>query len=128
MKLEERQAIAFVHRDKQHTHIHLYVNRIGFDGKAYNDSYIGKRSQQAAHQVAKEMGLTTVREVQQEKIAELKHIRQQIRNLHIKTIQEHRPQSFDQYILQMRKRGVKVIPIINKQNKLQGFRFEYQGI
>lgn len=127
MKLEERQTIAFVHRDKQHTHIHLYVNRIGFDGKAYNDSYIGKRSQQAAHQVAKEMGLTTVGEVQQEKIAELKRIRQQIRNLHIKTIQEHRPQNFDQYILQMRKRGVKVIPSINKQNKLQGFRFEFKG-
>ena len=67
MKLEERQAIAFVHRNKEHTHIHLYVNRIGFDGRAYNDSYIGKRSQNAAEQVAKEMGLTTVREVQKEK-------------------------------------------------------------
>ena len=33
MKLQERQAIAFVHRDKSHLHIHLYVNRIGFDGK-----------------------------------------------------------------------------------------------
>jgi hypothetical protein len=44
MKLQERQAIAFVHQDKSHRHIHLYVNRIGFDGKAYKDSYIGKRS------------------------------------------------------------------------------------
>ena len=127
MKLEERQAIAFVHRDKQHTHIHLYVNRIGFDGKAHNDSYIGKRSQQAAQQVAKEMGLTTVRKIQQEKIEELKHIRQQIRNLHIRTMQEHRPQNFDQYIHLMKKRGIKVIPSINNQNKLQGFRFEYKG-
>ena len=57
MQLKERQAIAFVHRDKAHTHVHLYVNRIGFDGKAYNDSFIGKRSQLAAENVAKEMGL-----------------------------------------------------------------------
>lgn len=35
MALKERHAIAFVHTDKEHTHIHLYVNRIGFDGKAY---------------------------------------------------------------------------------------------
>ena len=68
MKLKERQAIAFVHRDKEHTHVHLYVNRIGFDGKAYNDSFIGKQSQLAAERVAKQMGLTTVREVQQEKL------------------------------------------------------------
>ena len=127
MKLEERQAIAFVHRDKQHTHVHLYVNRIGFDGKAYNDSFIGKRSQQASEQVAKEMGLTTVREVQQEKIAELKHNRQQIRDIHKRVMQEHRPKNFDQYIHQMKNRGVKVIPSINRQNKLQGFRFEYKG-
>ena len=64
MGLKERQAIAFVHRDKEHTHIHLYANRIGFDGKAYKDSFIGKRSQQRAHEVAREMGLTTARDVQ----------------------------------------------------------------
>ncbi|MCG2462894.1 relaxase/mobilization nuclease domain-containing protein [Flavobacteriaceae bacterium F89] len=63
MNLGNHQAIAFVHRDKAHTHVHAYVNRIGFDGKAYNDSFIGKRSQLAAENVAKEMGLTTVREV-----------------------------------------------------------------
>ena len=79
MKLQERQAIAFVHRDKEHTHVHLYVNRIGFDGRAYNDSFIGKQSQVAAERVAKQMGLTTVREVQQEKLNEIKKVRQQIK-------------------------------------------------
>ncbi|WP_423998895.1 relaxase/mobilization nuclease domain-containing protein [Maribacter sp. IgM3_T14_3] len=74
MKLQERQAIAFVHRDKEHIHIHLYVNRIGFDGKAYKDNYVGKRSQQAAEKVAQQMGLTTVREVQQGKLTEVKNI------------------------------------------------------
>ncbi|WP_238474644.1 relaxase/mobilization nuclease domain-containing protein [Maribacter algarum] len=66
MKLEEHQGIGFVHRDKQHTHVHVYVNRINFDGTAYKDNFIGKRSQYAAERVAKEMGLTTAREVQQE--------------------------------------------------------------
>ena len=28
MKLGERQAIGFIHKDKKHIHIHLYVNRI----------------------------------------------------------------------------------------------------
>ena len=127
MKLERRQAIAFVHRDKQHTHVHLYVNRIGFDGKAYKDSFIGKRSQHAAERVAKEMGLTTVKEVQQEKLNELKSIRAEIKQNHEKVITEMKPKDFDLYIQYMQQSEVKVIPSINRQNQLQGFRFEYKG-
>jgi len=127
LKLQERQAIAFVHRDKQHTHVHLYVNRIGFDGKAYNDSFIGKQSQYAAERVAKQMGLTTVREVQQEKLHEIKNVRQQIKEIHEKVMDRHRPKGFDHYIGHMKENGVKVIPSINKAGKLQGFRFEYKG-
>ncbi|MAO15559.1 MAG: mobilization protein [Muricauda sp.] len=127
MKLQERQAIAFVHKDKHHRHIHVYVNRIGFDGKAYKDSYIGKRSQQAAEKVAQQMGLTTVREVQQEKLNEVKNIRQEIKQVHEKVIVEMKPKDFDQYIKYMKQNDVKVIPSINKSNQLRGFRFEHKG-
>ncbi|WP_240042725.1 relaxase/mobilization nuclease domain-containing protein [Maribacter aurantiacus] len=127
MKLKERQAIAFVHQDKSHRHIHLYVNRIGFDGKAYKDNYIGKRSQQAAEKVAQQMGLTTVREVQQEKLNEVKNVRQEIKQIHEKVITEMKPKDFDQYIRYMKQNDVKVVPSISKSNQLRGFRFEYKG-
>ncbi len=127
MKLNERQAIAFVHRDKQHIHVHLYVNRIGFDGKAYKDNFIGKRSRHAAKRVAKEMGLTTVREVQQEKLNEFKTIRDVIKQINEKVMVEMKPKDFDQYIKYMKQNEVEVIPSINRQNQLQGFRFEYKG-
>ncbi len=127
MKLQERQAIAFVHRDKSHLHIHLYVNRIGFDGKAYKDNFIGKRSQQAAEKVAQQMGLTTVREVQQERLNEIQSIRQEIKQVNEKVLTEMKPKDFDQYIKYMKQRNVEVIPSINKSKRLQGFRFEYKG-
>jgi len=72
INLQNNQSIGFVHRDKKHTHVHIYTNRIGFDGKTYNDSFIGKRSQLAANEVAKHLGLKRVQEVQQEKLQELK--------------------------------------------------------
>lgn len=128
MQLKERQAIALVHRDKAHTHVHLYVNRIGFDGKAYNDSFIGKRSQLAAENVAKEMGLTTVKEVQQEKEIESIQVRLEIKNIHQRVMEKQTPKTLDDYIKAMTVEKVKVIPCINKANKLQGFRFEYQGV
>ncbi|WP_350291667.1 relaxase/mobilization nuclease domain-containing protein [uncultured Croceitalea sp.] len=127
MKLQERQAIAFVHRDKSHLHIHLYVNRIGFDGKAYKDNFIGKRSQQAAEKVAQQMGLTTVREVQQERLNEIQSIRQEIKQVNEKVLTEMKPKDFDQYIKYMKQRNVEVIPSINKSKRLQGFRLEYKG-
>ncbi len=126
MKLQERQAIAFVHQDKSHLHIHLYVNRIGFDGKAYKDNYVGKRSQLAAEQVANQMGLTTVREVQQQKLNQVKDVRTEIKQIHEKIITEMKPKDFDQYIKYMKQNDVKVIPSINKSNQLRGFRFEYK--
>lgn len=126
MELKEHQAIAFVHRDKLHTHIHLYVNRIGFDGKAYKDNFIGKRSQQKAYEVAKEMGLTNARDIQNERLNKIKRIRQEIRQIHETVMKKERPRDFDQYIKYMKQRNVKVIPIINRSDKLQGFRFEYK--
>ncbi len=127
MKLGERQAIAFVHQDKGHKHIHLYVNRIDFRGAAYNDSFIGKRSQLAAEKVAEKIGLTTVKQVQFEKEFNLREIRSEIKRRHDLTMKQFKPKSIDAYIKDMQINGVKVIPTINNQNKLQGFRFEFDG-
>ncbi|TLP71187.1 relaxase/mobilization nuclease domain-containing protein [Maribacter sp. ACAM166] len=127
MQLKERQVIAFVHRDKAHTHVHLYVNRIGFDGKAYNDSFIGKRSQLAAERVAKEMGITTVNEVQMEKQLQSVVIRNEIRRIHERTLSNEKLKTLDAYIKAMKAQKVAVVPSINKANRLQGFRFDYKG-
>jgi hypothetical protein len=127
MNLQNNQSIGFVHRDKEHTHVHIYTNRIGFDGKAYNDSFIGKRSQLAADNVAKELGLTRVREVQQEKLQESNPQRLAIKQINDRVL-ESRPKSLDEYINKMKENQVTVIPSINKSNQLQGFRFEYKGL
>lgn len=125
MQLKDRQAIAFVHQDKAHKHIHLYVNRIDFKGQAYNDSFIGKRSQQAAEKVAESLRLTTVKQVQWEKENNLSAIRSEIKRRHDLTMKQFKPRTFQDYIKAMETNGVKVIPSINKANKLQGFRFEF---
>ena len=127
MQLQNRQSIAFVHRDKAHTHVHIYVNRIGFDGKAYNDSYIGKRSQQAADQVAKEMGLQRARDIQYQRLEAKKQLRQEIKQHHETIMGNQKPKELDQYIKHMKEKGVEVIPVINRQEQLQGLRYQYKG-
>jgi|25_taG_2_1085351.scaffolds.fasta_scaffold00090_18 hypothetical protein len=127
MKLGERQAIAFVHQDKEHKHVHLYVNRIDFDGRAYKDNFIGKRSQHAAERVAHEHQLTTVREVQLIREINLTDIRLEIKRRHELTMKQFKPETYKAYMRGMETNGVKAIPFINKQQKLQGFRFEFDG-
>ncbi|MHA6279540.1 relaxase/mobilization nuclease domain-containing protein [Salinimicrobium sp. CAU 1759] len=127
MNLKNHQAISFVHRDKEHTHIHIYVNRISMTGETYKDNFIGKRSQIAADNVAREMGLTRVREVQQDKLQELNQHRKEVQNIHEK-VSLSKPKSLDEYIKRMQEHRVTVIPSINKSNQLQGFRFEFKGI
>ncbi|MBG47678.1 MAG: mobilization protein [Pseudozobellia sp.] len=127
MRLRDRQSVAFVHRDRGHVHVHLYVNRISFDGKAYNDSFVGKRSQQMAERVARQMELTTVREVQRERSDRMREVRSEIRRIHERVMARERPKDFDAYIRSMEREKVKVVPCINRQERLQGFRFEYKG-
>ncbi|WP_416444503.1 relaxase/mobilization nuclease domain-containing protein [Leeuwenhoekiella sp. A16] len=127
MKLEERQAVGYVHRDKEHTHVHLYVNRIDLNGKAYKDSFIGKQSQLAAERTAKELGIQTVKDIQQIRINNLKEMRNEIHQSHLKTIGNKQSRNIDTYINQMQEKKITVIPVINKSKELQGFRFEYKG-
>ncbi|MDO6516569.1 relaxase/mobilization nuclease domain-containing protein [Zobellia uliginosa] len=127
MRLKNHQAIAFVHKDKEHTHIHLYANRIDFKGKAYNDSFIGKQSQLAAEKVAEQLQLTTVKQVLFERDFDTREIKSEVKRRHELTLKHVRPKNFEQYIEGMAANGVKVTPTINKQNQLQGFRFKFDG-
>lgn len=127
MNLKNHQAIGFVHRDKEHIHIHIYANRVSLTGELYKDNFIGKRSQLAADKVARDLGFTRVIDVQQKKLQEFKQHRREVQNIHEKVLQT-KPKSLDDYIRKMQAQQVKVIPSINKSNQLQGFRFDYNGI
>lgn len=123
LKLEEYQSIAFIHQDKDHKHIHLYVNRINFKGEAYNDSYIGKRSQKVAENVANAMNLKTVKQVQKDKLDDIKTLRYVIKMKSDQSLQKTR--SFQDYIGNLKTKGVDIKPVINKLNQIQGFQYTY---
>jgi len=127
MGLDNHQAIIVKHTDKEHTHLHLFVNRIDRNGKAYNDSFVSKKSQTVADTIAKERGLTRARDVQAFNQAMHKDLKAEIFLRH-NAVLRHRPRDFKQYRELMESSGVKVIPTINKANRLQGFRVEFQGV
>ncbi len=128
LKLENHQAIAFVHNDKNHKHIHLYVNRIDFEGKAYKDSFIGKRSQKTAERVAEKFELQTVRKIKEQKLENLKDVRKLIKKRHEQVFSKFHPEKYQEYISKMKEFNINVKPVISKSNKLQGFRYNFKNI
>lgn len=127
MKLDQNQAIVVKHTDKDHTHLHIFANRIDTNGKAYKDSFISKDSQRVADKIAQERGLTRAKVVEAYNKEMTKELRAQIFEKH-KAILQHRPRNFQAYKDLMKSSGVEVIPTINKAKKLQGFRMKYQGL
>ncbi|MCC9019801.1 relaxase/mobilization nuclease domain-containing protein [Flavobacterium lipolyticum] len=125
MNLKEHQHIAYVHKDRDHNHLHIYVNRIDNKGNAYNDSFIGKKTSQKANEIAKEKGLISARDKMFQNIEknrnELKEIKAEIYKKHQEVLKQN-PQSFQNWINQMDLKGLEVKPTINKQGQIQGFR------
>lgn len=131
MKLDKNQAIVVKHNDKAHAHLHIIVNRINTDGNAYKDKHISKKAQKAVREIAQERGLTCARKIEDlnKEMQKLmnKEIKRQIFDKH-KAVLEHTPKNFKEYSDLMKSSGVEVLPSINKQGNLQGFRVKYQGV
>lgn len=125
--LKNNQYIAYVHQNTKATHVHIIANRINYKGKALDDSYIGFKAQNSAESIAKENGLTTAKEIRQEKAIERqlnkeinKEIKADIYKAHNISVKQSK--TFPEYIQNMHNKGYKIEPVINKGNNLQGFK------
>ena len=140
MDLKEHQAIGFIHSDKEHRHLHLVINRVNNHTlKLYNDSFISKRTQKVADEIAREMGLIRAMAIKWENIrkriqgefdndeSETKPVgsrqlfRKELRNIlankNVKTV--------DDYFNEIREAGFKVLQYHNKETKeLRGYGIE----
>jgi hypothetical protein len=130
MKLQDHQYIAFVHSNTEHKHIHLYVNRINYSGKAYDDQFISNRSAHVAEGIAQNMGLQTAKEVQQLRRRERQIERpevESIKHLAQASLQKQEVNTVDQFVSAFNqagaKEGLRAEAYKNKQGNFQGLRF-----
>jgi len=120
------QYIAFVHDEKEHKHVHLLLNRVQENGKLIQDNFIGKRAQHAAHRVALKNGITSARELKHKNESKNtvlnKDVKQRIKTAHLDVLKQN-PKNLNDYKRFLLLKSIELIPTINKQGKIQGFRF-----
>lgn len=120
MNLKESQFISFLHSDDKHKHLHIIVNRIDTNGKAYKDHYISKKAQRIAESMAKAKGFTTAKEIQIEKEERLS---QQIKAAHEKVLPEV-PKDIFEYAELMKEYDIESILKQASNEKVVGIRFK----
>lgn len=120
MKLKEHQYISFLHSDDDHKHLHIFVNRIDFNGKAYKDHFISKKAQRIAESIAKNWGFTTAKEIQQQKEDRLKR---QIVDAHDKVLPQ-KPRDIFEYVEQMNLFGIQMHLKQASDGKVVGVKFQ----
>ncbi len=120
MNLAQNQHISFLHKDKDHAHIHIFVNRIDAFGKAYKDNYIGKKAQRIAEKIALDWNFTTARKVQQEKESRLVGQITEAHNL----ILPKKPNDIFEYAKLMKQFGIELHLKQASNGKVVGLKFQ----
>ncbi|MEW4924141.1 relaxase/mobilization nuclease domain-containing protein [Algibacter sp. 2305UL17-15] len=123
---KSNQFIAFIHTEKDHKHLHILLNRVKSDGKLINDSFISKKAQDAAHKMALEYGWTSAKDIKETREREQKEFTKEVRSIIKKAhylVLKGKPKNLVAYQKDMAKFGIQVLPTINKQGNIQGYRF-----
>ncbi len=120
MKLSESQFVSFLHSDREHKHLHIFVNRIDKNGKAIKDHFISKKAQRIAESMAKARGYKTAKEIQKEKEQRLGS---QVKEATIKVLPQV-PKDIFEYAELMKKYGIESILKQASNEKIVGIRFK----
>lgn len=138
MNMQGLQALGFVHTDKEHKHLHLVVNKVQEEGFGlYHDSFIGKRSQQAADRIATAMKLVRAMEIKQQRLNAAAGLekeqtpegaKQQFKVKMEKELKNHLYFNIDDYFDALRQAGFKVHAYRQKETgELRGYGIEMGG-
>jgi|AGTN01.3.fsa_nt_gi Relaxase/Mobilisation nuclease domain. len=136
MGLHNHQWIACTHKDTGKPHIHLIANRIGVDGNVLDTTFMSNRSARIAEEISREMGLTIANDVRKEKQQQKQYqkaytdpTRQWAKEIlqHIAYSELRSNTTLEGFLYGIERKGVRIEPAKNKQNKVYGIRFIYDG-
>ncbi|GAB6393544.1 MAG: relaxase/mobilization nuclease domain-containing protein [Treponematales bacterium] len=134
MGLTDNQWFACTHKDTDNLHIHLIANRINIDGAVYQTDFVSNRAAKAAEELSRKMGLTIANEVRKQKQHEKQQmsperyeIKKRLQDIAYKEFRNPNNKTAKSFIEALKRQGVMVEPVRNKQNKIYGIRFQFEG-
>ena len=137
MGLDDHQWVAVTHKDTDNLHIHIIANRISLGGQVYDTTFVSNRAARVAEELSHKYGLTIakeVRSVQPHRKAQANPARertkQQVRDICYALLEKHKGKGLSghsMFLYELHRSGVTIERMKNKQGKVYGLKFTYDG-
>ena len=137
MGLDDHQWVAVTHKDTDNLHIHIIANRISLGGQVYDTTFVSNRAARVAEELSHKYGLTIaneVRSVRPHRKAQAdparERTKQQVRNICYTLLDKHRGKGLSghsMFLYELCRSGVTIERMKNKQSKVYGLKFTYDG-
>lgn len=130
--LERHQVAVYEHKDKEHPHLHIYINRVPIDGgAALRCDHNYARNVKATRQIREQLGMTPLPERRQitKDLDPLKETtRGYVRERLMAALQDGGIRSLDQLVAQLKEQQIEVLLKRDTNGVLVGTSFRYQEI
>ena len=137
MGLDDHQWIAVTHKDTDNLHIHIIANRISLCGQVYDTTFVSNRAARVAEELSHKYGLTIANEVRSAQLhrkaqtdPSRERTKQQVRSTCYDLLYKHRGKGLSghsMFLYELHRSGVTIDRMKNKQGKVYGLKFTYDG-
>ena len=137
MGLDDHQWVAVTHKDTDNLHIHIIANRISLRGQVYDTTFVSNRAAKVAEELSHKYGLTIAKEVRSVRLhrkaqadPERERTKQQVRNICYALLDKYRGKGLSghsMFLYELYRSGVEIDRLKNKQGKVYGLKFTYDG-
>ena len=137
MRLDDHQWGAVTHKDTDNLHIHIIANRISLGGQVYDTTFVSNRAARVAEKLSHKYGLTIANEVRSARLhrkaqtdPRRERTKQQVRSTCYDLLYKHRGKGLSghsMFLYELHRSGVTIERMKNKQGKVYGLKFTYDG-
>ena len=137
MELDDHQWVAVTHKDTDNLHIHIIANRISLGGQVYDTTFVSNRAARVAEELSRKYGLTIAKEVHSARPHRKvqadparERTKHQVRNICYALLEKHKGKGLSghsMFLYELHRSGVTIERMKNKQGKVYGLKFTYDG-
>ena len=137
MGLDNHQWVAVTHKDTDNRHIHIIANRISLYGEVYDTTFVSNRAARVAEEISRSKGLTIAKEVKAERQHQKakasptrEQTKQQIQKICYALLEKYKGTGItghSMFLYDLNKSGITIERLKNKQGKVYGLKFSFDG-
>ena len=129
--------MAVTHKNTDNLHIHIIANRISLGRQVYDTTFVSNRAARVAEELSHKYGLTIANDVRSarphrkaQSDPARERTKQQVRNICYTLLDKHRGKGLSghsMFLYELHRSGVTIERMKNKQGKVYGLKFTYDG-